>query len=295
MADEKLDPDTSAAENLGSHLLKRLPSPEDERDNKYLMSDALKKLQDPPAPDDSLAGKTFKQAFDEGYFSSYRAFLHLWKWIKGYFGKTPTPPQPTPPAPLPAIQYWWNRVQLDQGQTGHCVGFGSTDWKNAPPTEATHSDDDAHAFYYLCKDKDGEPKGTKHAEDGTYVRTAAQVLQDQGAISNYVWGKSAEEVSQWVIAHGPVILGTDWYNGMFNPDSGGLVKLTGGVAGGHCYLAIGYDDNRQVFTCQNSWGDQWGIASIYGTRGCFEVSYADLDKLIKADGEACAGVEVPLP
>lgn len=37
--------------------------------------------------------------------------------------------------------------------------------------------------------------------------------------------------------------------------------------GGHCVTAVGYDDERQVWICRNSWGVDWGQA------GYFEMPY----------------------
>ena len=31
------------------------------------------------------------------------------------------------------------------------------------------------------------------------------------------------------------------------------------VLGGHCVVAVGYDDSKQCFIIRNSWGDNWGI------------------------------------
>jgi len=33
------------------------------------------------------------------------------------------------------------------------------------------------------------------------------------------------------VAKGPVVIGSNWYNGMFNPDANSYVKPTGGIAG----------------------------------------------------------------
>jgi C1A family cysteine protease len=35
------------------------------------------------------------------------------------------------------------------------------------------------------------------------------------------------------------------------------------ILGGHAVLAVGYDDNKRVFICRNSWGDQWGDAGYF--------------------------------
>jgi C1A family cysteine protease len=30
------------------------------------------------------------------------------------------------------------------------------------------------------------------------------------------------------------------------------------LLGGHCVVAVGYDDEKQLFKCRNSWGTDWG-------------------------------------
>jgi C1A family cysteine protease len=31
------------------------------------------------------------------------------------------------------------------------------------------------------------------------------------------------------------------------------------VAGGHCVVAVGYEDAKRVFIIRNSWGKEWGM------------------------------------
>jgi C1A family cysteine protease len=31
------------------------------------------------------------------------------------------------------------------------------------------------------------------------------------------------------------------------------------VAGGHCVVAVGYDETKRVFIVRNSWGSDWGL------------------------------------
>ena len=76
-----------------------------------------------------------------------------------------------------------------------------------------------------------------------------------------------------------MIAGTDWTEGMFNPDSSGQVHVTGDVAGGHEYEVIGLDVDKKLFHCVNSWGESWGI------KGHFFISFADMDALLHASGD----------
>lgn len=84
------------------------------------------------------------------------------------------------------------------------------------------------------------------------------------------------------------MLGTDWYEAMFDPLADGMVKIGGDVAGGHAYLCYGYDADRRRFRCQNSWGRSWGDG------GRFWLTREGLDRLLAGGGEACGAVELPV-
>ena len=58
---------------------------------------------------------------------------------------------------------------------------------------------------------------------------------------------------------GPVVVGTYWYSSMFYPDRNGLIKINGGIAGGHAYVINGVDKTKKLFRIKNSWGQSWGI------------------------------------
>jgi hypothetical protein len=202
-------------------------------------------------------------------------------YLKG--AVTPNPPPPPPPDPPPAdSRQWPDAHQLDQGNTGHCVGFGGAQYHNAEPVPGNYTNSDGHKVYYECKVIDGEPK----AENGSTVHSLAKVLQNRKLLSTYVWAANTDDIKNWVLKNGPVVVGTDWYNDMFNPDADGFVVPTSGVAGGHCYLVVGYYANGDYFVFQNSWGSGWGL------NGYFKMKVSDFDKLLNADGEAMAAAEV---
>jgi papain like protease len=97
---------------------------------------------------------------------------------------------------------------------------------------------------------------------------------------------NAADVIAFLVHRGPGVLGTDWYESRFDPVPDGLVKVAGNVAGGHAYLCYGYDADGQRFRGQNSWGRAWG------DNGRFWVARGDLDRLIRAYGEACGALEL---
>lgn len=234
------------------------------------------------------------------------ARAYVSKWVKAWaeavtaylHGAKPAPaptPVPTPPPPAPgpsakAVQ-WKTRWQLDQGQTGHCVGFGWADRINAleanDPDAATFqgfTNDDAHKIYYEAKVIDGEAG----QENGSSTRSGAKAVKARGLIASYAFATTTGEITLWVTSRGPVVVGTDWYEGMENPDARGLVRISGAVLGGHEWLIVGYDPaavGGPEYICQNSWGDSWGV------HGLFRIKVADFAQLLAAAGDACVVVE----
>jgi hypothetical protein len=263
-------PPRSAALTLGPHLLGRRYEA-DPRDW------SLARLMEIAEPTDALLQKTIAQVRAETtYFSDWRSYLILWRWLKKQ------PKKPTPPTG-DTTPGWELKIQLDQGQTGHCVGFGWAGWVDAKPVEGTLQNADGHAIYYECKVIDGEPL----AENGSYVRSGALALRNRGRLAAFAFATSTAEVDDWINNHGPIVVGTSWTNNMFNPDAQGYVKPTGAVAGGHCYLMLEKIDAEDAYVFQNSWGAAWG------QNGRFKMKVSDFGSLLADDGDACCAAEVP--
>lgn len=185
----------------------------------------------------------------------------------------------------PKSMQWSLRWHGDQGQTSMCVGFGFYGLLRAKPKLQY---DPQPKLIYEGAQKNDEWPG--EAYDGTSVRGGAKFLQSVNKLSSYAWAFDVNTVLNWIGSKGPVVLGTDWTNQMFTPDVNGLVTVGDlnnptNIAGGHCYVAIGYNDKTRLVTLQNSWGKSWGI------KGRFYMTYADVDALIKNQGEACTPVE----
>ncbi|MPQ87117.1 C1 family peptidase [Pseudomonas sp. MAFF 730085] len=67
----------------------------------------------------------------------------------------------------------------------------------------------------------------------------------------------------------PFVLGFSVYESLESEEvtKTGIVPMpasTEKMLGGHCVLAVGYDDAKQRFIIRNSWGDAWGMKG-YGT------------------------------
>jgi hypothetical protein len=263
-------PPRSAALTLGRHLLGRIYKA-DPRDW------SLTRLLELAEPDPKTLKLTIEQVLNETpYFSTWPNYLVFWRWLKKQTKKPPTPAGDTTPG-------WELKVQLDQGQTGHCVGFGWAAWVDALPIEGNLLNADAHAIYYECKVIDGEPL----AENGSYVRSGALALRNRGRLAAFAFARNTTEIDDWINKRGPIVVGTTWTDDMFDPDAKGFVKPTGPVAGGHCYIMLEKLDNEDAYVFQNSWGASWG------QNGRFKMKRADFGSLLADQGEACCAAELP--
>lgn len=183
----------------------------------------------------------------------------------------------------PVTRYWRTGPVLDQGSSSSCVGHAWRQFLASSPTR-TKAGPDAFEIYGEAQRVD-EWEGEEPAYFGTSVRAGVKVLEARGHIVEYVWGLSARDVIDHIVTRGPVVLGTDWREAMFTPDGRGFVRIEGELAGGHAYLAYGYSVRRQAIRCVNSWGAGWG------QRGRFWIAEDDIERLLRADGEACSAIE----
>ena len=182
---------------------------------------------------------------------------------------------------------------LDQKSEGACVGFGWTAEALATPfvvnlkTIPYKVPSTPHPFaryVYVNAKKVDEYPGENY--DGTSVLAGAKVMQGLNTIVSYSWAFSVDDVIDALIQKGPVVLGINWYDGMYEAPNG-VLSISGDHVGGHCVLAIGYKVSSQKFNgkpsivIQNSWGSDWGI------NGLAEIEVSELKSLLSDNGEAC--------
>ncbi|MGH7484199.1 MAG: C1 family peptidase, partial [bacterium] len=188
---------------------------------------------------------------------------------------------------LPPSVLWADKVVLDQGDFGTCIGNGWAGWGDSLPIADTYSEADARAIYYEATCIDGQCDTSY--QNGSTVRSGAKAMQNRKRLASYAFLTTLDTIREWLANHGPIVFGSDWTNDMFTPDALGFVKPTGGVAGGHCFLCIGYDTSTDSFRFRNSWGSGWGLS------GDFLLKSADVTTLLAGiddPGEACAAAEL---
>lgn len=181
----------------------------------------------------------------------------------------------------PRTWRWDSLKVLDQGQEGSCVGHGfAHEMLTDPYPRADIDHSDALKIYHLAQTLDDYP-GENY--DGTSVLAGVKALQEMyRGIDSYRWATSLADVVATIGYFGPVVIGVNWYEGMFEPDPVNYIHVKGEIEGGHCCLLRGVDVEAQRFLLQNSWGTGWGTLG-----GNAFLSFDDFARLLREQGEAC--------
>ncbi len=185
----------------------------------------------------------------------------------------------------------------DQGQQGSCVAWGTTyagrsiDWfvtNGSVQYPYTYTTDIFSPAYVYNQVK------ISNCASGSYVISGLNLLESQGVctwsempynpsdcslmpsaiqkqeaasykISSY--GKvtiNTNTIKTFLYENKPVIVAGPVNTAFENLGNGQVLgKFSGRSLGGHCYCLVGYDDSKNAFKFQNSWGTSWGSAG-YG-------------------------------
>lgn len=185
---------------------------------------------------------------------------------------------------IPRNMLWACEYNLDQGMLSACVGFSWAQCLGTYPHPDIGIDNQTGInIYAQARIENGE---INSSIEGTSVLSGVKAVQDlyPKTIDTYHWAFSIEDVITTIGYVGPIVLGVNWYNSMFEPDKSGLVSNKGVIVGGHAILANGVDVDNKLIRLHNSWGQNWGI------NGEAFITFDDLAQLLADNGEACVPV-----
>lgn len=180
---------------------------------------------------------------------------------------------------------WRCDKYLNQGEEGACVGFSIGHELIARPASVKRIGPKycREKIYWEAQRQDdwkgGDYPGAHPRYDGTSLLAGVKVAQSLGWFEEYRWTFTFSAFLLGLGYHGPAVIGINWYNDMYEPDANGIVRPTGGTAGGHAILANGVNVKDRTVTLHNSWGKGWGI------KGECKVRWSDMEKLLADDGE----------
>lgn len=185
---------------------------------------------------------------------------------------------------------WWG----NQGDTSMCVAYAWTHYiEDGPVTHlstrarlAGNPYVEPEVLYRRAQAIDEWP-GENY--DGTSVRAGAAVLRERGLVASYHWAFNLTDLVDALLTLGPVVVGTEWYEGMDRPSwLTGLIKVEGESLGGHAYVLNGVNTIAKRFRLKNSWGRAWG------KKGRAYIRFDDMERLISEGGEVAIATELPV-
>lgn len=209
---------------------------------------------------------------------------------------------------------WACDAHYDQGSEGRCVEYAFCHELRSEPLVVTQrkvanvlrdlkiyhpaQHTDPWAGCYLGPDCPILPSQAQY--EGTSVAAGAHQAKQLGFIDEYRWAFSLEDALLSLVHLGPLVIGVDWYDGMFTPDAKGRIRLLGGLGGGHSVCVLGLkakftsgqrsgtlaalDQDQSLVKIRQSWGKDHGLA------GDVFLSVAEFDQLRRARGEVCIPV-----
>jgi hypothetical protein len=189
-----------------------------------------------------------------------------------------------PVATAHAVRYWTpGRWVGDQGSTPAAVGFAWAHWLTCAPLASWL---DPIGIYDLAKRVDEWGVDV----EWTSVRAGAKVLKSLGLMTEYAFAADLNSVVAAVLEVGPVVVGSEWLEGMIAPNKAGQVFAKGSSVGGHAYLIDGVDTVQQHLRIKSSSGETWG------TVGHARIDFEDFEQVIGLGAELCVAAERrPMP
>lgn len=173
---------------------------------------------------------------------------------------------------------------LDQGSLGSCTGnalaqcLNTTKFAKSRPLHRYLDEQVARLLYSKATALDSFPGQWPTQDTGSSGLGVAKAGVQLGYLSGYDHAFGFDHFAA-ALALSPVIVGTAWYSGMFDPGTDGYVAPTGQLVGGHEYLVLGINQRGRYVTFLNSWSDTWGV------KGRFRLHVDDFAALLDEQGD----------
>jgi hypothetical protein len=189
-------------------------------------------------------------------------------------------------APLRTVTHRHYGPVLDQGELGSCTGNAIAQALNCTPLRRGRvllTEADAVKLYSRATVLD-EFDGSYPPEDtGSSGLAVCKAAKEAGLIKAYHHAFGVDQALAALVLS-PIIIGVPWYDEMFFPDSNGYLNIRGDMVGGHEVSLIAINVKKERVTLLNNWSSQWGI------NGRAYLRFADLDALLKQQGDATVPV-----
>ncbi|RAN74094.1 peptidase C1 [Bacillus sp. SRB_336] len=182
----------------------------------------------------------------------------------------------------------------DQGQLGSCTGNGVAGVLQFDALKEGLADTSAPSRLFIYYNE-RVIEGTVKSDSGAQIRDGIKSVAKTGVCDESLWpydiakfatkpnaacfkaaksqraivysrvGQTLSQLKGCLASGYPVVFGFTVYDSFESTEvaTTGTVPMPAAgesVLGGHCVVAVGYDDAAQRFTIRNSWGDGWGKA-----------------------------------
>ena len=182
---------------------------------------------------------------------------------------------------------WRQWMFFNQGAYPACTGYGSATLVAADPVRPKL--DKLRALnpmqWYLDNQALDRSEGRNYSEGATTL-AAMKVGQKYGYWSTYRWAYTMAEILPVIHDSTPVVVGTNWYESMWDRDSEGIARIKPGStnAGGHLWCINGYNPRRGLVRYASTWDD-----------GYYFIPVDDLRQLIEDEEGECSVVTETVP
>lgn len=184
-------------------------------------------------------------------------------------------------SPIRTVEHRETQPVFDQGRIGSCTANAALGCLACEPFARpgqSFTEADALALYEIeTRLDDTQIPGQYPPDDtGSTGPWSMRALEKQGHIRTFRHTRALHTALR-MLQHGPVSLGTPWFESMFTPGADHTIHVDeqSGLAGGHQVCVVACDAEQRRIRIRNSWGPGWGDAGH-----CF-LSWDDLGLLLR--------------